>query len=164
MTPELHRPVAVSQIGPAGLDVTVEASPEECEALALRMDLPAVVSLTCAFRLERDAASNMLAHGRLTARVVQVCVVSLEEFAAPLEERFTVRCVAEGTESEDADPNALDEITYVNGVLDLGEATAEQLALALDPYPRAPGAELPDTTSEPDDLPFASLAARRQRH
>ena len=48
--------------------------------------------------------------------------------------------------------------------LDLGEAAAEQLALALDPYPRAPDAVLPDIPDEPEVLPFATLASLRRRH
>lgn len=54
MTPELHRPVMVERVGPSGLDYVVEASPNECAALAHRMNLPAVLSLTCRFRLEQD--------------------------------------------------------------------------------------------------------------
>ena len=42
-------------------------------------------------------------------------------------------------------------------VLDLGEAAAEQLALSLDPYPRAPGAELPEVATEAEANPFAAL-------
>ena len=40
---------------------------------------------------------------------------------------------------EDADPEPLE-----GGELDLGEAVAQQLALALDPYPRAPGTRVPE--------------------
>jgi hypothetical protein len=59
-------------------------------------------------------------------------------------------------------------------VADLGEAVAEQLALALDPYPRAPGAELPaeaaeagseegEATAPGPAAPFAALAGLRRR-
>lgn len=164
MTPELHRPLAVDRIGPAGLDVTVEASAEECAALARRMDLPAVLSLTCQFRLTREIGEMVRAEGRLAARVVQTCVISLEDFAAAVEDRFTLRCVPEGEESDDMDPDSPDEITYVDGVLDLGEAAAEQLALALDPYPRAPDAELPEIPEDAETHPFAALASLRTRH
>jgi hypothetical protein len=37
----------------------------------------------------------------------------------------------------------------------------EQLALALDRYPRAPGAELPKFEADPEEHPFATL---RRRH
>ena len=150
MIPELHRPLAVDRVGPAGFDVIVEASAAECAALAQRMHLPAVLALTCAFHLERDMPAALIAYGHLVARVVQTCVVSLEDFTATIDERFVVRCVPEGEESDDPDPEAPDEITYADGMLDLGEAAAEQLALALDPYPRAPGAVLPDIPDEPE--------------
>jgi hypothetical protein len=162
MTPELHRPIAVERIGRAGLDVTVEASATECSALARRMNLPAVLSLTCRFHLEQETADTMIARGHLVAQVVQTCVVSLEDFPATVDERFAVRCVPEGKESDDADPEALDEVTYADGVLDLGEAAAEQLALALDPYPRAPGAVLPEIEIEADPHQFAALGALRR--
>jgi hypothetical protein len=164
MTPELHRPLAIDRVGPAGLDVTVEASPAECAGLAQRMGLSAVLELTCAFHLKRDTAGDLLADGHLTARVVQTCVVSLEDFTTTIEERFAVRCVAEGEETEDPDPEAVDEITFADGMLDLGEAAAQQLALVLDPYPRAPGAALPDVSDESASHPFDVLAALRRRH
>jgi len=164
MIPELHRPIAVERVGPAGYDVTIEASATECAALARRMDLPGVLALRCDFHLERDAAGGVIARGHLLARVVRTCVVSLEDFAAVVEERFTVRCVPEGAESEDDDPESPDEITYADDTLDLGEAAAEQLALALEPYPRAPGAVLPDLPDDVDATPFAALEALRRRH
>jgi uncharacterized metal-binding protein YceD (DUF177 family) len=126
------------------------------------MGLPAVLSLTCGFHLHRDAAHRLVAHGQLHAEVVQTCVVSLEDFPASVDERFTVLFVPVGEESEDDDPATPDEISYENGVIDLGEAAAEQLALALDPYPRAPGAELPDSANNPEDHQFAALAALKR--
>ena len=164
MTPELHRPIAADRIGAGGLDVLVEATPAECAALATRMKLPAVAALRCQFRLQRDTAGSLLAHGHLIAHVVQSCVVSLEDFATSVEERFTVRFVETGQETDDDDPDSLDEVSFVNGILDLGEAAAEQLALALDPYPRAPDAEMPDISDEQAAHPFAALEGLRRRH
>jgi uncharacterized metal-binding protein YceD (DUF177 family) len=164
VTPELHRPVAADRVGGAGLDCTVEATADECAALANRMNLPAVLSLSCRFRLQREPGGAVMARGHLLARVVQTCVVSLDDFTATVEERFEVRCVAAGTESDDPDPDAPDEFVYAEGVIDLGEATTEQFALALDPYPRAPGAVLPDIEAEPEPHPLAALEALRRRH
>jgi hypothetical protein len=164
MTPELHRPVAVERVGPAGLEYVVEASRDECAALAQRMNLPAVLSLNCRFRLEQELAAALLVRGHLIARVVQTCVVSLDDFTTTVEEQFAVRCVAAGMETDNPDPEAMDEIVHAGGIVDLGEAAAEQLALALDPYPRAPGAELPDIEMEPEPHQFASLDALKRRH
>jgi hypothetical protein len=60
-------------------------------------------------------------------------------------------------------PDDLDEIETENDVVDLGEAVAEQLALALDPYPRAPGAELPPEAVDPEAGAFGALAALRRK-
>jgi uncharacterized metal-binding protein YceD (DUF177 family) len=128
------------------------------------MNLPAVLSLSCRFQLEQDLADALMVRGHLVARVVQTCVVSLDDFTTIVEEHFTLRFIREGTESDNPDPEALDEIPYADGIVDLGEAAAEQLALVLDPYPRAPGAALPDVGTEAGSHQFAALAALRRRH
>ncbi len=161
MTAELHRPMPADRVGAAGLEVTVEANEAECAALARRLRLPGVLALRCTFRLVRLAAGCVLAEGHLRAKVTQTCVVSLDDFPAEIDERFRVRFVPAGQESDDPDPEADDEIGFTGGMLDLGEAAAEQLALALDPYPRAPGAELPEIETDADTHPFAAL---RRRH
>lgn len=164
MKAELHRPLAVDRIGPAGLDVRVEASSAECSALAQRMRLPAVLCLSCDFHLYRQPSGEVTAQGRLSARIVQTCVVSLEEFETAVEEDFAIRFVQDGRESDEIDPESEDEVPFKHGVLDLGEAAAEQLALSLDPYPRLPGAALPDQAPEPTGGKLAQLAALRLRH
>ena len=161
MMPELHCVVAADRIGAAGLEVTVEADSGALDALTRRMGIPAVEALRCVFRLVRLTADTIQAEGRLQAQVVQTCVISLEDFPAAIDERFRVRFVPAGQESDDPDPEADDEIGYADGMLDLGEAAAEQLALAMDPYPRAPGAELPELGVDTVGHPFAAL---RRRH
>lgn len=161
MSVELHRPVSLNHIPDPGLDMLVEASSEECAALAVRMGLPAVRALRCEFHLSRLSQTIIVARGSLNARVVQTCIISAEDFEADVEEAFTVRFVPLGTENDDPDPDADDEIPYEHGMLNLGEAAAEQLALALDPYPRAPGAALPEIEDEGDSHPFAALRQLR---
>lgn len=162
MSAELARPVAVARIGAAPLSVEVNATADECRALAVRMRIPAILTLDCTFILLREPG-GVRADGRMRACVVRVCVVSLDEFEAEIAEAFTVRFVPVGTEADEIDPEADDEIPYGNGTIDLGEAATEQLALALDPYPRKPGATLAD---EPSASPsgFAALEALRRRH
>jgi hypothetical protein len=143
--PELARPLAVADIPaggwPAGgRSVHVEASEEERAALARRLRIPGIEALACDFTLRRAPRGAIEAAGRLAARVVQTCVVTAEDFSAEMEEEFSVRFVPAGGGAVDFDPEAPDEIPYEDGTLDLGEATAEQLALALDPWPRRPDA------------------------
>jgi uncharacterized metal-binding protein YceD (DUF177 family) len=150
MTPELDCLIPLDRIGAHGLDVVVEASTTERAALAARMGIPAVRSLVCRFRVTRNGADRFTAIGHLSAHVVQTCVISLDEFSAEVDEHFRLSFVPAGEEADDIDPeDPVDEIGYRGSVLDLGEAAAEQLGLALDPYPRRPGATLPEHGAEP---------------
>jgi uncharacterized metal-binding protein YceD (DUF177 family) len=157
MTPELHRPVSLDRIGPLGLDLTIEATPAECSALTARMNLPAVLAVSCEFHLIRESRDKVLARGVLRARVTQTCVISLEEFDSGIEEVFQVRFVPSGEESDDIDPESDDEIPFDGNLIDLGEAAAEQLGLALDPYPRIPGVEMPPGEEDSETHPLAAL-------
>jgi uncharacterized metal-binding protein YceD (DUF177 family) len=157
MTPELHRPVAVDRLPPS---FAVHASPQECTALAVRLNILAVHSLICHFTLRRQGAI-VTAEGILAADVVQTCVVSLDAVDQHIDERFIIRFVPDGREPTDDDPEAPDEIPYQGSIIDLGEAAAEQLALALDPYPRRPDAELDPSAIDADHSAFGSLSALR---
>jgi uncharacterized metal-binding protein YceD (DUF177 family) len=166
--PELSRPVALDRIRDAEFRTSFEAGPDERNAIAGRLQEPAVEFLACSFVLRRPAAAKrsgeILAEGHLTARVQRECVVSLDLFIETIDERFEVVFVPEGEESEDEDPDSVDEIPYSGGALDLGEAAVEQLALALDPYPRKPGAELPADLAGEASGPFAALSKLAPRN
>ena len=153
---ELPRPVSVDRLPQS---VTVEANVAECAALAERLHVLEVHSLRCRFNLRRQGAV-VIADGELFSDVVQACVVTLEPVEQRVEDRFTVHFVPEGRESDDNDPDAPDEIPYAGSAIDVGEAATEQLALALDPYPRLPGAELAAQDDE-EPAPFASLGRFR---
>ena len=160
--PEFPRLIRLDRIGTQGLDLTVDASPAECAALAVRMKLPAVHAVSCTFHLVRETRDVVAAHGTLCARVTQTCVVSLEDFETVVGESFQVRFVPSGVETDDIDPETIDEIGFEGNQIDLGEAAAEQLALALDPYPRMPGAELLEAGADGEFHPFARLSGLRR--
>ncbi len=162
--PELSRLLPLRRLGSADSEYLVEADAAECAAVARRLRIPAVHSLACRFNLHRDG-SRAVARGALQAVVVQDCVVSLEPFESELREDFELVFVPSGSEANPEDDLlGVDEVPYEDGVIDLGEATVEQLALSLDPYPRRPDATLPsvDPREEPEH-PFAALARRRPR-
>ncbi len=143
MTPELSRPVRASEIGIARRSETVTATAAECAALAGRFDLLALDTLTATLTLYRDARGIRVA-GPLHATGTQACVVSAEPVAFALDENldliFSDTAVPAGDEIELSDAD-LDILPLDGDVLDLGEAVAQSLGLALDPYPRAPDAE-----------------------
>jgi hypothetical protein len=148
--PELTRPFPRSGVG-EGATFVVDANPAERAALAARMGLPEIHHLVCTFELGRAQGAVVPAAGSLVARVTQACVISLDPFETDI------------AESDELDLDAVDEIPYEGDMLDLGEATAEQLALALDPFPRRPGAALPGHASDGDAGAFEVLRKLRQR-
>jgi uncharacterized metal-binding protein YceD (DUF177 family) len=162
MQPELHRPLPVDHVGPSGLDMTIEATPAECAALAERMNLPAIQRLVCTFNLSQLGTRRVLASGHLQAEVTQTCVVTVEDFPVTVNEDFRIRFVPEDEIADDPDLEDDDEVAFGNGVLDLGEAAAEQLGLTLDPYPRMPGAELPSLDEADEERPFGALDRLRR--
>ncbi len=159
----MQRPVALDRIGPQGTTFGVEAGPDELLAIATRLRIVALAKLSCAFKLHRVGATTIEAQGVLQAQVTETCVVSLDPFDHEVREAFTLYFVPAGSEDDDLDPEAIDEIPYSSSAIDLGEAAVEQLALALDPYPRKPDAALPAELAVEPPGPFAALLALRPR-
>ncbi len=160
---EMCRPIQADRVGD-GLSLMVEANESECGAIALRLRVPSIQSLHCAWVLRPGHDGTVEANGSLRARLHQECVVSLDAFATDVVEEFAVRFVPAGRETGEADdPDEPDELIIEDGALELGEATVEQLALALDPYPRKPGAELPAEVVDASGNPFAALARLRSQ-
>jgi uncharacterized metal-binding protein YceD (DUF177 family) len=162
MTPEFSRVLGFARLPEQGREERLRATPAECAALARRFGIPAIHRLEAVVRLRPEPGGSVAVGGHLSAEVVQDCVVTLEPVAQAVEEAVSLRILPAGQEPSD-DPEAPDEIEAVGDTVDMGEALAEQLALALDPYPRAPGAELPPEASDGQGGPFAALAALRRR-
>lgn len=169
MTPEFSRPHRLDQIGAAESSVAIEASAGERAALARRFDLVAIDSLAARFSLRRDAI-GVQARGHLSAAVTQACGVTGDPLPAAIEEDFAIRFLPEPGEDESQDEvelaeEDLDTVFYTGSALDLGEAAAETLALALDPFPRSPRAaealRAAGVISEEDEAaaPLSPLAA-----
>jgi hypothetical protein len=158
MTPEFSRPLEVTSVSPEGRVVEVVANAEERARLAARFELPAIDSLRCRFTLRPLAGGGLGAEGALAAKVFQACVVSNEVFAADVAETFALRFVPLAVLTAEIAVDGPDDIPIVGSTVDLGEAAAEQLALALDPYPRRP--DLPESLEAEEasrTSPFAAL-------
>lgn len=160
------RPYSVRHVGQAGADVTVEANEAEREVLAAELGLGAIAGLVGRFRLE-GRPDRVSVTGRVEADVAQICVVTLDPFPVRVEEEVAltfrersdreVRGADPSGGEVETDLDAADEL--VDGRIDLGAIAAEFLALALDPYPRKPGAELERGGEEAGGAsPFGVLA------
>lgn len=140
---ELSRPCDATRLPTAEQIVT--ASPEECAALAKRFGLVAVNSLEARIMLKADGPT-VRATGRFTADIVQSCAVSGEDLPVKIAEPIALHFVppADSPESEEEielEADELDEIEMEGTRFDLGEAVAQSLALAIDPYLEGPGAD-----------------------
>ncbi|MBF0334332.1 MAG: DUF177 domain-containing protein [Alphaproteobacteria bacterium] len=170
--PEFSRPVRVGSLPPGGRTYAIEAKPDERAALAKRFDLISLDSLKATLRL-RPVGRQVRLEGDLSAEVTQRCVVTLEPIEATVEERFEM-CYAEGEGDEDERFSERDIVVeyegedvpdpIVGGMIDIGEAVAEHLALALDPFPRKPEARFTGVEEEGDERsPFAVLKSLERK-
>jgi len=171
-TPGEARPfvqwVAPPREGGRSFDVSVTANDEECRGLARWLELPAVRSLSGRLTVRRLRGGMVRVSGRFDALVVQTCVVTLEPFEQRVEGTLS-RDYSEGDARRSAAEILVDleeddppDPVEAQGI-DVGHLLAEELALALDPYPRGPHA---DSVSEglkeqgDDEPPAASETAR----
>lgn len=168
IAPEFSRPQRLDAIGKGEHRVEIAADADERAALARRFGLVAIDRLDADMTVHRDAA-GVLARGRLSGAVVQACSVTGDPVPAQIEEEFAIRFLPEGTVEGDEielSDEECDTVFYSGGAIDLGEAAAETLALALDPFPRAPGADaaLKDAgvLGEDETGPFAALSRLKQ--
>ena len=162
MPPEFSRPLNPGRIGPEGRTERLEATEQERAALARRFSIPEVGRIAAEIRLVPEPGGSIRGTGRLEADVVQSCVVTLDPVPQRVEEAIDLRFLPPEAAPSD-DPEGPDEIPMEAAVIDLGEAVAEQLALALDPFPRAPGAELPEDPSAGAEEEEALPAREAQR-
>lgn len=148
--------------------VSLRLEPDEAERkrLAKIMDLVSLPGLVAELRV-RPWLDGAEITGRLSGTVEQVCGVSLDRFEQPLVSEFDLRVVPAGSPnapSESAegeielDLDAPDPPDVLEGdAIDLSAVVAEQLALAIDPFPRKPGATFEYVPDNPEESPFAVL-------
>jgi len=167
IAPEFSRLVPLDRIGAGASAHEIAANEAECAALATRFDLIGIERLTATLTLKRDG-DVVEASGRLSAAVVQRCIASDEPVPATIDTDLAIRFVPESddpAEEVELDTQALDTVDYRGGAIDLGEAAADTLALALDPFPRSPHADealkaagvLSEDEAKLASSPFAAL-------
>lgn len=157
-----------------GVAFRLQASDAERRAIAKRLELVTIDQFELTGQLRRGPrATIVIVQGEIQAQVVQRCVVTFEPVAAsldiPFERYFSSDVQVAGEEIivaiDDEEPDPFD-----GEALDLGEIATEELALALDPYPRSPGADevlshlMPQTEqSDVPASPFARLQSLKRR-
>ncbi len=140
--PELSRLVKAAEVGSAAREVMIETTEEERAAVAARFGLLALDALSAETSVRAEAAGIRVT-GRVLAEAVQACVVSgeavSERIDAPLDLLFAPEASANPDEEVEIGEADLDVLPFDGQAIDIGEAVAQTLGLALDPYPRAEG-------------------------
>jgi uncharacterized metal-binding protein YceD (DUF177 family) len=143
-----HRPQSLAALPDAGLEATLEAKPSERKSLADYLDVVSVEALSGQLLLQRWRGQGVRVTGRITARLTQNCVVTLEPLNVAVVAEVDRKFLPDSMLARDADPHEMlidpdgeDPPEPLPHSLDLGELAAEELALNIDPYPRKLGAE-----------------------
>lgn len=162
MTPEFSRPFRAHDVGTHTRQQMIEAEPDERLALATRFDLLTLDRLTAALELRREAVGIRVT-GQVHASGEQACVTSGEPVPFLITDRVAMlltEAQPDGDDVELADAD-LDAEPLGGDIIDMGEIAAQALALALDPYPRAPHAKVAGVITEEQaraaSSPFAAL-------
>jgi uncharacterized metal-binding protein YceD (DUF177 family) len=163
---EFSRPLDLRQIGDK--PVQVVANDAERAALAARFALVRIDRLEADLKLS-VAGDVVAAHGRLRAAIVQSCAVSSADLPVTIDEPIALRFVPEPSITApeiELEERELDDVFYTGTTIDLGEAVAQSLALAIDPYATGPDAEQARREAGLGDAaasgPFAALAALKK--
>ena len=162
-------PIVVADLPDAGREFELAPDAAERQSLARYADVNAVPILVASLRVTPDGRGGASVDGTLRGAVTQNCVVTLDEFDSPIDELISMRFAPAETLAQE--PDGLVDIRddppdpLVNGTLDLAAAVAEIFSLAVDPYPRKPGAVFspPQETPAGKDSPFAALEKLKGR-
>lgn len=167
--PEFSRPVDIRQV--EGKYMQLVANAAECAALARRFGLVRIDRLEAELTLARtDTGAE--ARGRLVAAIIQNCAISGDDFPVLISEPLFFRFVAVSSDHHPDEEIELaledcDEIEFTGSLIDPGEAVAQSLALAIDPFATGPGAEearrRAGLLGEGEVGPFAALAALKRK-
>jgi len=158
-------PLAVSEVSEAGRHLDLVADAQTRSAVATLAGLAGLPRLEASFDVTRRGRSGLHVAGRVSATVLQTCVVTLEPLENEVDEDIDIAFVPAAVSSFDEHVGEVEvpledaPEPLIGGAIDLGAIATEFLVLGLDPYPRKPDAvlELPPSGEEAAH-PFAALA------
>jgi Large ribosomal RNA subunit accumulation protein YceD len=164
-------PVMVEDIPDTGLHMEIEAPASTRAAVAELASVNEIPQLSAVFDLTRQGLGVSIS-GKVSARVGQTCVVSLELIESEVSEAvdLTFAPVPGGAalqptggrkrkRGDDEPPEPL-----IGGQIDLGALAIEFLILGIDLYPRKTGAIFAAPKAEDaGEHPFAALEALKKR-
>lgn len=163
--PEFSRLVPLAQLSTRPFRQRIEATAEERERLSRRFDLISLDRLVAEVELRRQSPEVVLLEAEFAAEFEQCCAVTLEPVRGAVSDRFSL-VYGRAPEAEQEITLTSDEPAFepLNGSsIDVGEAVAQELSLALPTFPRDPEVRIDEAAiAEPLEGPFATLARMRK--
>lgn len=166
-------PVRVGHISANPVTVHIEADQQDLKRLAAQWQIPEVTGFKAEIALKRWKRDGVRVTGRISAEIIQECVVTLEPVKQHIEEDVEAVFLPEGSRLANRSQDGAGEIfldpegpdlpdTFSGDSIDVGAVVAEFAALAIDPYPRKPGQDFADriesdSASDKKPSPFAVL-------
>ncbi len=144
----------VAKLPKNGLPVVIEADARQREALAGAHDLVSVERYRAELLVTNWKRNGVQVTGRVEADIVQECVLTLEPIESTISETVEGLFLPEDSKLGRAGFHEGGEIlldaegpdgpeTFSGNTIDVGALAEEFFAMAIDPYPRKPGASLP---------------------
>ena len=175
MMPEFSRPVRIDTLGERPRTLTIEADDVERAALARRFGFVSLSGLSAEIALTRRGEA-VAARGVVRAALAQACVATGEPVEEQVEEPFAVEvrpqsAAGGGEEEVELGEGELDVVFYDGAAVDIGEAAAETVSLAVQLFPRSPEAEAAlrnagikaEEEAAADSSPFTALRDKLER-
>lgn len=167
---EFSHELKISELGGQMRSIHLSADAAALAALARRFDLAALDRLDADLTVT-TAGEGIVATGQLSAKLAQICVATNAPVPADISETISIRFIPEPRIDDEAEYELAAEdcdVMFHDGqLIDLGEAVAQSLGLALDPYPRSANADAvlkaAGVKSEGETGPFGALASLKEK-
>jgi uncharacterized metal-binding protein YceD (DUF177 family) len=169
---EFCRTVKLDMLGSGDVSHEISANETERAALCVRFGLLSLGRLTATMALAKTER-GIKTTGALQADVTQACTATGEAVPDHINEAIELLFVPEPAEDGEVelDEEECDSMFHDGKVVDIGEAAAQTLGLALNPYPRSKNADqkLREAGVKTEDEekvasgPFAALAALKDK-
>lgn len=166
-------PVKVGHVSANPVTISISADQSDLKKLAAQWGVLDVVAFEAEIVIGRWKRDGVRLKGKVTATIVQECVVSLDPVEQHIEEDLEavflpensrlVKQITDGNGEIFLDPEGPDlPDTFSGDTIDAGSVAAEFAALAIDPYPRKPGLDYADRIESDETVdkkpsPFAVL-------
>ena len=155
-------PVHVSRLPKKGMRVTIEADAGQLAALAAAHGLPAVERFHAELDVTAWKKGGVRVAGRVEARIVQECIVTLEPVEETVDEEVSALFLPEGSKLALPKRSAEGEIIldaegedgpelFSGDTVDVGQLAEEFFALGVNPYPRRDGVALGGEDDAPQE-------------